>query len=76
MLARAKMWIKQQNLSHISAMQGDVGKLPFEDHSFDAILSAMVPLMRSVNPRGGSRLFAVARPLKWFNAHSFKHRIR
>ena len=39
MLARAKMRIKEQNLSHVSAMQGDVGKLPFEDDSFDVVLS-------------------------------------
>ena len=39
MLAKAKMRIKEQNLSHISAMQDDVGKLPFEDDSFDVVLS-------------------------------------
>lgn len=39
MLTGARMRIEQQNLSHVSAMQGDVGKLPFEPNSFDAVLS-------------------------------------
>ena len=39
MLAGARMRIEQQNLSHVSAMQGDVGKLPFDSNSFDEVLS-------------------------------------
>ena len=33
------MRIEHQNLANTSAMQGDVGKLPFESDAFDAVLS-------------------------------------
>ena len=39
MLSIAKIRIEQQSLLHISAMQGDVGNLPFLDNTFDVVLS-------------------------------------
>ena len=39
MLAGAMRRIAQQRSSNISALQGDVGNLPFEDDAFDLVLS-------------------------------------
>ena len=39
MLEVARTRVKRQNLSNVSTLQGDVGKLPFEDNTFDAVLS-------------------------------------
>ena len=39
MLAGAKVRIEQQGLSHVTAMQGDVGNLPFVNDTFDIVLS-------------------------------------
>jgi len=39
MLAVAKERIRSLSLSHVSAIQGDVGDLPFENETFDIVLS-------------------------------------
>ena len=39
MLAIARERAYQQDLSHLSLIQGDVGKLAFQDNSFDVVLS-------------------------------------
>ena len=39
MLDKTRGRLEQYALSHISVVQGDVGKLPFEDASFDIVLS-------------------------------------
>ena len=39
MLTAAKERIAKHSLSHVSAIQGDVGDLPFEDSAFDIVLS-------------------------------------
>ena len=39
MMARAEQRATNMNIKNISFVQGDVGKLPFEDNSFDLVLS-------------------------------------
>ena len=39
MMERAKRQAEKRGLKNVSFMQGDVGKLPFEDESFDLVLS-------------------------------------
>lgn len=39
MLEQAKEKFGKNNLNHITTLQGDVGKLPFENGSFDIVLS-------------------------------------
>ena len=39
MMERAKGQARQRSLSNVNFMQGDVGKLPFGDERFDAVLS-------------------------------------
>ena len=39
MLDKARFRLEQNTLSHISVVQGDVGQLPFEDATFDIVLS-------------------------------------
>lgn len=39
MMNRARARAKEQDIKNISFIQGDVGKLPFEDESFDIVLS-------------------------------------
>lgn len=39
MMARAKRRAKNMGLSNVRFLQGDVGKLPFADASFDLVLS-------------------------------------
>lgn len=39
MMERAKRQAKKQGLKNVSFVQGDVGKLPFSDGSFDLVLS-------------------------------------
>ncbi|MCM1561564.1 MAG: methyltransferase domain-containing protein [Butyrivibrio sp.] len=39
MMERAKRQAKKRGLKNVSFLQGDVGKLPFEDDSFDLVLS-------------------------------------
>lgn len=39
MMARAERRAKDMNIKNISFIQGDVGKLPFEDGTFDLVLS-------------------------------------
>ena len=39
MMERARRQAKKRGIENISFMQGDVGKLPFLDESFDLVLS-------------------------------------
>ncbi|MBR0136846.1 MAG: class I SAM-dependent methyltransferase, partial [Erysipelotrichaceae bacterium] len=39
MMETAALRAKEMNIENVSFVQGDVGKLPFEDESFDAVVS-------------------------------------
>lgn len=39
MMKKAEQRAKEQDVKNVSFMQGDVGSLPFEDESFDAVIS-------------------------------------
>lgn len=39
MMKKAEQRAQEQDVKNVSFMQGDVGSLPFEDESFDAVIS-------------------------------------